>query len=82
MARSTELLPETDSLGGRLLHLREEKELTRRALAFCLKCHESSVTEWESGRHTPGIGAIIAYSDFFGVSTDWILKGERHGRKA
>ena len=35
-----------------------------------------SVDKWEKNKSVPGGVYIIALSNFFSVSTDWILKGE------
>lgn len=35
-----------------------------------------SVDKWEKNKSVPGGNYIIALSNFFDVSTDWILKGQ------
>lgn len=36
----------------------------------------SSISNIENDRHSPNSDIVIALSEFFNVSTDWLLKGE------
>lgn len=65
-----------DTIGGRLCTLRAEHDLSARALSFELGYTEQSIRVWEKNKNAPLTGVIMAYSDYFGVSTDWILYGK------
>lgn len=64
-----------DTIGGRLRTLRMEHELTVKALSFDIGYTEQSIRLWERGG-LPQVQAVMAYSEYFGVSTDWILYGK------
>lgn len=64
-----------DSISERILFLRETKGLSMNQLEDAIGAARGSVNKWEKGS-IPGGKFLILLSDFFGVSTDWILKGE------
>ena len=78
MARKAEPIPASDTIGSRLRSLREEHEMTLAALAEKLGCIPQTIRTWEKDMYIPCTYYIILYSDIFGVSTDWILKGKEH----
>lgn len=53
--------------------LRLSQEMTQKELGQKLQVSEVSVRNWETGVKKPSIGAIIALSKLFDVSTDYIL---------
>lgn len=59
--------------GERLKELREEKKLTRFALADILKVSYSTVSKYETNIRFPDKGILIALADFFDVSLDYLL---------
>lgn len=63
------------TVGDRLKILRKEAGLTASQLGEKLGTSQPAITQWETGKRTPRIEAIEAYSRHFSVSTDWILKG-------
>lgn len=64
-----------DTIGGRLRTLRIEHDMSVKALSFEIDFTEQSIRIWEKGS-LPQTQAIMAYSEYFGVSTDWILYGK------
>ena len=78
MARKAEPIPASDTIGSRLRCLREEHEMTLKELADEFGCIPQTIRTWERNQFNPGIHFIILYSEYFGVSTDWILKGRDH----
>ena len=56
--------------------LRREKGLSQEALAEALGVSRQSVSKWESGAVLPDTDKIIAMSELFGISTDFLLKGD------
>ena len=57
----------------RLLELRQEKGLTQRQVAKALFVSQGTYNNWENGRTQPSIEQLIALSDFFGESIDYIV---------
>lgn len=57
----------------RLQELRCSRNIKQSELAreFCVSTQ--SIINWESGHITPSIGMIIKISDYFSVSTDYLL---------
>lgn len=63
------------TIGHRIKLLRKEKKLTQKQLAQELDCSENQVMYWEKDRHCPSAVMLIVLSDYFEVTTDYILKG-------
>ncbi|MHB1394746.1 MAG: helix-turn-helix domain-containing protein [Clostridia bacterium] len=59
--------------GERLRDLREEKDITRDALAIKLNVSYSAVSKYETNVRFPDKGALIKLADFFDVSLDFLL---------
>ena len=58
---------------GRLRELRRERGLTQKELASAVGTTEDCIFFWEKGRSEPSIDEILLLSEFFGVSTDYLL---------
>ena len=58
----------------KLLTLRKSKDLTQEQLAERLDVSRQSVSKWESGQAVPELDKIIALSNIFDVTTDYLLK--------
>ena len=59
----------------RIQVLRKQKGISQEELASELGVSRQAVSKWESGQSFPELDNIVALSDFFGVSADFILKG-------
>ena len=57
--------------------LRKEKNLTQKQLADKLKVSDKAVSRWETGKGYPDVSSLLALSEFFGVSVNELLAGER-----
>lgn len=55
--------------------LRKKMGLSQEELANKIGVSRQAVSKWESGQSMPDLDKIIALSELFGVSTDYILKG-------
>ena len=62
-------------LADRILELRKQKGISQEALADQLGVSRQAISKWESEQSTPELDKIILMSDFFGVTTDYLLKG-------
>ena len=57
----------------RIKELREEKELTQKALAEQLNTTNSAVCDWEKGRTQPDLEMLAKLAWLFEVSTDYLV---------
>lgn len=61
-------------LSEKLLNLRKANDLTQEQLAEKTGVSRQSVSKWESGQSVPELDKIVALSELFNVSTDYLLK--------
>jgi len=57
----------------RLRRIRKEKLVNQIELADFLSVAQNTVSNWEIGRAQPDIDTIVKISDFFEISTDYLL---------
>lgn len=63
------------NIADRIQHLRKVKGISQEELADKLGVSRQSVSKWESKQTSPEIEKIILMSDYFEVTTDYLLKG-------
>lgn len=63
------------NISDRIQTLRKTKGLSQEELADKLGVSRQAVSKWESEQSIPDLDRIIIMSDFFEVTTDYILKG-------
>ena len=63
------------NIADRIQHLRKVKGISQEELANQIGVSRQSVSKWESEQTLPDIEKIILLSDFFEVTTDYLLKG-------
>ncbi|MBD5444120.1 MAG: helix-turn-helix transcriptional regulator, partial [Lachnospiraceae bacterium] len=62
------------TLGEKIYKLRTERGLSQETFGDKLGVSRQSVSKWETDQSLPELEKIIALSEFFGVSTDYLLK--------
>lgn len=62
------------TLGEKLQSLRAEAGLSQEDLAEHLAVSRQAVSKWELDKTVPDVKYIVALSDLFGVTTDYLLK--------
>lgn len=62
------------TLGEKIYQLRSEQGLSQEALGEKLGVSRQSVSKWETDQSIPELDKIVAVSEIFGVSTDYLLK--------
>ena len=67
-----------DTIGNRMLTLRVEHDIPRVTLAKELDLAPNTIYRIEMKGDTPRVYTVMAYAEYFGVSTDWILFGKEH----
>ena len=63
------------NIADRILNLRKGKGISQEELADKMGVSRQSVSKWESEQSTPDVEKIILMSEFFEVTTDYLLKG-------
>ncbi len=63
------------SVGRRIASLRAERGLTQTELGDAIGVSDKTVSKWETGGCFPDITVIPILADFFGVTTDYLLRG-------
>ncbi len=66
-------------MGTTIAKLRKKLGLTQRQLAEQLNVSDKAVSKWECGGGYPEITILPAMSELFGVSVDYLLKGDTQG---
>lgn len=63
------------NLADRIQTLRKTKGISQEELADRLGVSRQAVSKWESEQSIPDLEKVIVMSNFFGVTTDYLLKG-------
>ena len=63
--------------GEKLQQLRKQKGMTQEELAEVLYVSRTAISKWESGRGYPNIESLKELSNFFSVTVDELLSGEK-----
>jgi transcriptional regulator with XRE-family HTH domain len=63
------------NIADRIQNLRKTKGISQEELADKVGVTRQAVSKWESEQSTPDIEKIIIMSDYFEVTTDYLLKG-------
>lgn len=64
------------TIAERIQSLRKARGLSQEELAEQVGVSRQAVGKWEAGQSQPDLDKVIALSGFFGVSCDYLLKGE------
>ncbi len=65
------------NLGERLTKLRRSKGLSQEQLSEELYLTRQTISKWELNQSTPDIDYLVKLSNYFGVTTDYLIKGEQ-----
>lgn len=65
------------TFGNRLYELRKNSGLSQEELAELLDVSRQSVSKWESDKGYPEMTRLIFLSDYFNVSLDYLMRGEK-----
>lgn len=66
---------ELDTMGKRLLSLRQSSHKTLQEVADSTGISRSNVSKYEKGEVKPSADAIVSLCEFYDVSADWLLRG-------
>jgi transcriptional regulator with XRE-family HTH domain len=65
------------TIGDRLLKLRRERNLSQEDLANELDVSRQTISKWETNQSTPDFDKIVPLCNFFGITTDELLTGNK-----
>ena len=63
-------------IGSKIKAARMEKKFTQEQVAEVLGVSRQTISNWENGKSYPDIISVIKMSECYGVSLDYLLKGE------
>ena len=61
----------------RLRELRLARKMSQQRLAIELSMSQNTISRYENGEREPGIDELIRIADYFNVSLDYLLYGEK-----
>ena len=64
-----------------LKEIRKKKNINQLKLAFDLEISREAISHYENGNRNPSLEMLIALSDYFNVSIDYLIKGEEFQKK-
>lgn len=67
------------TLGEKIYRLRTESGLSQEGFGDSLGVSRQSVSKWETGQSVPELDKVVAISNLFGVTTDYLLRDELEG---
>ena len=69
-------LPSLDNIGKRIKYFRKfEKEISLKKMSEQIDESWTVISAWEHGNAEPSIDNIVKLSEYFGCTTDFLLKG-------
>ncbi len=63
------------SINEKIYNLRKKKNISQEALANVLNVSRQTISKWETGESNPDFDKIVPLCNYFGISTDELLKG-------
>ena len=63
-------------IGTTIKMLRENKNISQEELGNVLGVSDKTISSWEINRTEPKMGIVQLLADYFGVSTDYLIKGD------
>jgi transcriptional regulator with XRE-family HTH domain len=65
---------ECEGIGKRIRELREKAGITQQKLAEIAEVSSVHMSKVETGIALPGVEVVVRIANYFGVTTDWILR--------
>ncbi len=67
-----------ENIAHRLKNLRLSQNLSRASLAKATSVSSGRIESIESGKTEPDVSELVVLCDFFGVTADYVIKGEKY----
>ena len=64
-----------------LRKIRKKKRLSQLKVAMDLSISREVLSYYENGKHSPDLQMLLALSDYFNVSVDYLITGEEFRKK-
>lgn len=68
-----------ESIGPRLIQARVALGLTQSQMADAAGIGRNTYNQWETGTERPSLGLALKLCDTFGLTLDWIYRGDPSG---
>ncbi len=62
-----------------LREIRKKKKLSQLKVAFDLSISREAISYYENGKRSPSIEMLIAFSEYYNVSIDYLIRGKEFG---
>lgn len=62
--------------------LRRERNMTLRELGKLVGVAESTMSQYETGKREPDYHTLVKLANIFGVTTDYLLRGQPEGKRS
>lgn len=69
------------NIGDRIRSIRKERHITQKDITNAIGIGQSTLSDIENGRNSPSYETIVALSNFFKVSPEWLLTGKENEHK-
>ena len=70
-----------NKIGEFLKSLRKSKGYTQQDVADALYVTQKTVSRWENGEGIPDVNILTSVADFYGITVDELLKGEKSNKE-
>ncbi len=64
-----------------LKKIRKERNLNQLKVALDLNISREALSHYENGKRSPDVAMLLKLSDYFGVSIDYLIRGEEYNKK-
>lgn len=64
-----------------LKKIRQQKKLSQVKVSMDLNISREAISNYETGRRSPDVDMLVKMSDYFGVSIDYLVRGEDFSKK-
>ena len=64
------------TVGDTIARLRRQRNMTQAELAQMVNVSNKAISKWDTGRAYPDVQVFPVLADIFGVSIDYIMRGE------
>ena len=65
------------NIGSKIKKSRTEAKITQEQAAEALGTSRQTISNWENEKSYPDIASVLKMSDLYGVSLDFLLKGDQ-----
>lgn len=71
---------EPETFAERLQWLRERRRISRSVLSELCGLNKNQIARYERGEQAPNLASLVALSDYFEVTIDYLIRGESNAQ--